>query len=168
MAKWQTVLQQGLDRLKTPEHKDLWFKPESWRPWYVNCFFLESMKRILIVDDKPLIRHGLSKTLGDLAEIKSVVTGEEAIRELTSSFYDLCFLDINLPDLNGVEVMALAKEICPRTKVALMTASHVDDDLRRAIEAKADYFVAKPFGLSDVKVLAEEALQDKQEETSPD
>ncbi len=117
------------------------------------------MKRILIVDDEPLILYGLSKTLHGLADVKTVTTGEEAILEFRSCFYDLCFLDIYLPDINGLDVMEKVKEISPETKVAIMTASHVNDDMKRAIEARADYFIAKPFKLPQVKVIAKRALE---------
>lgn len=117
------------------------------------------MKRILIVDDEPLILYGLSKTLHGLAEVKTVTTGEEAILEVKSCFYHLCFLDINLPDINGLDVMEKVKEISPETKVVIMTASHVTDNMKRAIEARADYFIAKPFKLPQIKVIAKRALE---------
>lgn len=127
--------------------------------WYVNCSLLAIMKRILIVDDEPLVLYGLSKTLHDLAEVKTVLTGEEAILEFRSRFYDLCFLDIYLPDMNGLDVMRHIIEISPKTKVAIMTASHVDDNLKREIEAEADYFIAKPFRVSQIKMIAKRALK---------
>jgi len=117
------------------------------------------MKRILIVDDEPLVLYGLSKTVHDLAEVKTVTTGEEAILELRSFFYDLCFLDIHLPDMNGLDVMKKVKEISPETKIIIMTASHVNDDMKRAIAAGADYFLAKPFKLPQIKMIAKRALE---------
>ncbi len=127
--------------------------------WYMNCFPSITMKRILIVDDEPLVLYGLSKTLHDLAEVKTVTTGEEAILELRSFFYDLCFLDIHLPDMNGLDVMKRVKEISPETRIAVMTASHVNENMKRAIKAEADYFVAKPFKLPKIKMIAKRALE---------
>ncbi len=117
------------------------------------------MKKILIVDDEPLILYGLSRILSDLAEIKTVPTAEEAILEIRSCFYDLCFLDIYLPDQNGLDVLRQMRRSSPHTKVAIMTASHVEEEMRRSIESEADYFVAKPFRLSEIKVIAERALE---------
>jgi CheY-like chemotaxis protein len=119
------------------------------------------MKKILIVDDAPLILYGLSKTLGNLAEVRTVTTGDEAIRESRSGFYDLCFLDIYLPDSNGLDVMRRIKEISPRTRVAIMTGSHVNEDMKQAIEKQADYFIPKPFKLSQVKIIAKRALEEE-------
>lgn len=117
------------------------------------------MKRILIVDDEPLILYGIAKTLRGLAEVKTVTTGDGAISEVRAFFYDLCFLDIYLPDMNGLDVMKRVKEISPETRIAIMTASHVNDDMKRAIEDGADYFVAKPFKLPQILVIAERALE---------
>lgn len=118
-------------------------------------------KRILIVDDDPLILYALSKALSrDDMEIKTVSTGEEAIIQISSRFYVLCFLDINLPDLSGLAVMKRLKEISPQTKIAMMTASHVDDDMKRAIDDTADYFIAKPFNIFQIKAIAKSALED--------
>jgi CheY-like chemotaxis protein len=118
------------------------------------------MKRILIVDDEQLILYGLSKTLHGLAEVRTVATGREALLEVRSSFYDLCFLDIYLPDINGLVVMKKIKEISSETKVVIMTASQVNDHIKRAIEARADFFIAKPFKLPQIKVIAERALEE--------
>ncbi len=117
------------------------------------------MKRILIVDDEPLVLYGLSKTLRDLAAVKTVTKGEEAVLEVRSFFYDLCFLDIYLPDMNGLDVMKRVREISPETRIAVMTASHVNEDMKRAIEDGADYFVTKPFKLPQIRVIAERALE---------
>jgi len=120
----------------------------------------EPVKRILIVDDDPLILYALSKALGrDDVEIKTVSTGEEAIVQVSSRCYALCFLDIHLPDLNGLAIVNRLKEISPETKVAIMTASYVDDDMKRAIDDIADYFIAKPFNLFQIKAIAKSALE---------
>ncbi len=118
------------------------------------------VKKILIVDDDPLILYALSRALSsDDVEINTVLTGEEAIAQICSQFYVLCFLDIFLPDLNGLAVMNRLKEISPKTKIAIMTASHVDDDMKRAVDDTADYFIAKPFNLFQIKAIAKTAFE---------
>ncbi len=117
------------------------------------------MKRILIVDDEPLILYGIAKTLHGLAEVRTVTTGDGALSEVRAFFYDLCFLDIYLPDMNGLDVMKRVKEISPETRIAIMTASHVNENMKRAIKAEADYFVAKPFKLPKIKMIAKRALE---------
>ena len=121
------------------------------------------IKRILIVDDAPLILSGLSKALYKLCnfqgEIKTVETGKNAIDEISRCFHDICFLDIDLPDLNGLDVMKKINEISPETSIAIMTALVIDDDMKRTIEEGASLFIEKPIDLSQIKVFVKEALE---------
>ncbi len=117
-------------------------------------------KRILIVDDDPLILYAISKAIcRDGVEIDAVSTGEEATARINSCPYDLCFLDIYLPDLDGLSIMYRLKEISPETKVVIMTASYVDDDMKKAIDDNADYFIPKPFEIFQIRAITESALK---------
>ncbi|GAB4388374.1 MAG: hypothetical protein Kow0025_07250 [Thermodesulfovibrionales bacterium] len=116
------------------------------------------MGKILVVDDEPLILYAISKALHDSAEVKTVATAEEALEEISSDRYDLCFLDIFLPGLNGLDAMKRINEISPHTKVAIMTASHLDDDMKQAIRKSAFQFISKPFTLVQIKEVARQAL----------
>jgi DNA-binding NtrC family response regulator len=117
------------------------------------------MGKILVVDDEPLILYAISKALHDCAEVKTVTTAEQALEEVGSTFYNLCFLDIFLPGLNGLDAMKKINEISPGTKVAIMTASHLDDDMKSAIKKSAYHFIAKPFNLVQIREVAKHALQ---------
>jgi hypothetical protein len=57
--------------------------------------------------------------------------------------------------------MKRIREISPETKVAIMTASHLDDDMKRAIRESAYEFIPKPFNLAQIKDIAKHALQGK-------
>lgn len=117
------------------------------------------MKRILIVDDETLIRYGLLRALrGDDVEVKAVKTGEEALAEIGSSFYDLCFLDINLPDADGLDIMKKIKELSPDTKVTIISGCVLNEHMKREIASGAYMFVPKPFDLFQIKGIAEKAL----------
>lgn len=117
------------------------------------------MKRVLIVDDEKLILDGLSKSLSnEYTEIKTIETGKDALKEITSRFYNLCILDIYLSDINGLDVMKKIREISPETKVVIMTAYHITKEMTQEIEDNAHYFISKPFDLSQIKVISETAL----------
>ena len=118
-----------------------------------------SMKRILIVDDEQLIRYALSRALNsEYVDVKAVETGVEAISEITSRPYHLCFLDIFLPDICGIDVMKSVRETSPETKVVIMTGSLVSDEMEKEITDKAYMFIAKPFSIFDIKTIAKQAL----------
>jgi len=113
------------------------------------------IKKILIVDDDQYILEVMSKALCKVCnfrgEIKTVKNGKDAIKEVSDCFYNICFLDIKLPDLNGLDVMKKIKEISPETRIAIMSGSFITDDMKRAIEEGASLFIEKPFDLSQIK-----------------
>ncbi len=117
-------------------------------------------KRILIVDDEQLILEGLSKALHKFrdfhGEIKTVENGKNAIEEISRCFYDICFLDIKLPDLSGLDVMKNINEISPETSVVIMTSLVINDDMKKTIEEGASLFIPKPFDLSQIKAFVKQ------------
>jgi DNA-binding NtrC family response regulator len=125
------------------------------------------MKRVLIVDDELAILTGLSKALrelcGFLGEIRTVVSGREAVHEVCHCFYDLCFLDIKLPDINGLEVMKDIHYISPETNILLMSAAHLQEDMEKVIEKGDAFYIEKPFNFSRISRLMKAALEGRQE-----
>ena len=122
--------------------------------WYEFCFNI-SVKRILIIDDNELIRHSLKKVFCHYpVEVSLAVKGSDAITEIFSHFYDLCMLDISLPDISGIEVIKHLRLLSPATKIAIMTAPPICDDSKGFVLMEANYFIEKPFDLSEIKTLA--------------
>jgi DNA-binding NtrC family response regulator len=107
--------------------------------------------RVLFVDDEPLILHILSRFLNQSAVVKAVTSAEEALNEIVEQHYDLCFLDISLPGMTGLDAMKIIKELSPTTKVALMTGAHMNEAMERKIEDTAYAFIQKPFELIQIK-----------------
>jgi DNA-binding response OmpR family regulator len=121
------------------------------------------MKKILVADDENLILYSLSSILqSSRTEVKTVKNGTEALRAIGTHFYDLCFLDINLPDLNGMDLMRTIKEVSPATKIIIMTGGDPDDTTMRFIEENASLFISKPFDLDMVRGSVEKILQGRE------
>lgn len=119
------------------------------------------MNRILIADDEAFLLQGLSRALQNPATyVMMVETGAEAVAEVASSFYQLCFLDLYLPDLDGTKVLERIKEISPATKVVMMTAGIVSNEMKDSIENSAYMFITKPFELLQVKMIVKRVLED--------
>lgn len=120
------------------------------------------MKRILVVDDEELILWGLSKiilSLGDFdREIKTVDNGKDAAAEIDTCSYDMCFLDIHIPDGDGLDLMRRAKQVSPGTKVVMMTSYDLDDAVKKEIQENAYRFVPKPFNLLQIREIVQSAL----------
>ena len=107
--------------------------------------------RILVVDDEPLILYSLSRFLKKKAAVKTVASAEEAIDEIVAQHYDLCFLDITLPGMTGLDALKIIKELSPITKVTIMTGNFLDETMTRQIEETAYAFIEKPFELLHIQ-----------------
>ena len=119
------------------------------------------MKKILVVDDEAFFLHGLGNALQNAStEVTVVETGKSALQELVSKPYHLCFLDIRLPDIDGVDILKRIKEISPQTKVIMMTAGVVTAAMQESIEKYAYMFLTKPFDLLQVRMLTKSILEE--------
>lgn len=112
---------------------------------------------VLIVDDHPLLRNGLRKLIEMEPEFKVIGeagTGEEGLRMAREQRPDLLLLDINLPQMNGLQVVAqLKSDPANRTAVILLTAHHDNTQVVYAMRTGAAAFCPKdiaPDSLVDV------------------
>ena len=108
-------------------------------------------KRILIVDDEPLIVKGLKYSLeSDGYETESAQDGEEAVTKFFAGQYDLVLLDVMLPKLDGMEVCQRIREKS-NTPIIMLTAKGDDMDKILGLEYGADDYMTKPFNILEVK-----------------
>jgi DNA-binding NtrC family response regulator len=115
---------------------------------------MAAMKKILLVDDERFFLESLDRILQSTStEVKKVETGTEALQEVAATPYHLCFLDICLPDLDGIEVLKRITEISPTTKVIMMTAGGITSNMQKTIEKYAYMFLPKPFDLFQARML---------------
>ena len=122
------------------------------------------MKRILIVDDETLILSQMSEALyiccDFKGEIKTVENGNDAIAEISLCSYHICFLDINLPDMDGLEVMKRIKAISPETSIVIMTGSFISDEMQMAIDDGASLFADKPLDFCKIQSFIKDVLKE--------
>ena len=118
------------------------------------------MKRILIVDDESLIRYSLSASLQrNDTYIKAVECGKDALSEISHGFFDLVFLDVNLPDSCGLDLMKTIKKASPDTLIIIMTGGVVNEPGQlRSIQANAHLLLPKPFDLDRFKLFVDRIL----------
>lgn len=105
------------------------------------------MIRVLVVDDQPLARAGISALVEaepDLEVVGTAADGVEALRVLPESSPDVICLDIRMPGMDGIE---LARRVAgmdePRPAILILTTFDVDDDVFRALEAGVSGFLLK-------------------------
>jgi sigma-B regulation protein RsbU (phosphoserine phosphatase) len=118
-------------------------------------------ERILIVDDDPGILRAVSRVLGRGHQVACAASGAEALREANRLRPDLAVVDIRLPDTSGFEVTRALKAVLPDVDVILMTgnAEEPDENLIRAIDEGAFYFIQKPFDRRVLLALATRCLE---------
>jgi len=125
------------------------------------------MQRILIVDDEQFFVQGFARSLQNAStDVRTANTAQAALKELADLNYNLCFLDLCLPDIDGGELLRKIGEISPKTKVIVMTAGVVTSKEQENIERNAYLFITKPFDLLHVRMLIRRILE-KNFQTQP-
>jgi two-component system KDP operon response regulator KdpE len=105
---------------------------------------------ILVVDDEPQIRRALRTSLEAHGyEVQTAGTGEEAVVAAAEDAPDLVFLDLGLPDLDGTEVIRRVRAFS-EVPVIVISVRDQQADKVLALDAGADDYVAKPFGMQEV------------------
>ena len=115
--------------------------------------------RILIVDDHRLFRQGLvslMRTRQDLVEIVGeAATGTQALKMAQGLQPDVILMDIQMPDMNGLDVAARIRQHWPSITIVMLTASETDEDLCRAIELGASGYLPKSLDAGELINLLE-------------
>ncbi len=108
----------------------------------------ESHSRILVVDDEPLNLQLISHSLtGRGYHLQLMENPKEALKVLATEHYDLILLDINMPDINGMEMLETIKEDESMKNTPVLMLSALDDfkTIRECMEKGANDYVSKPF-----------------------
>lgn len=101
--------------------------------------------KVLVVDDERATRLSLCDILRlDGYDVQTAASGEEAVQLLAAGKIDLMLLDIKMPGLDGMQVLAEARRLSPQTVVILLTAHGTLDTAMQAIEEQAFAYLLKP------------------------
>jgi two-component system, NtrC family, response regulator AtoC len=116
-------------------------------------------RRVLVVDDEPLIRWSLTERLrADGHEVIEAATATEALEQAQTGV-DLVLLDYKLPDEDGLSVLRKIRELDADTLVIMLTAHKGVETVVVAMKAGAFDYATKPFDLEDVAVRVSHALE---------
>jgi DNA-binding NarL/FixJ family response regulator len=118
---------------------------------------VESTIRIVIADDHGVVREGLRAVLGsepDMEVVGEAATGKEVLERATEARPDVILMDIQMPDLNGIEATRRILEVNPEVGVVVLTMFEDDDSVFSAMRAGARGYVLKGAPPSEIlKVL---------------
>jgi two-component system nitrogen regulation response regulator GlnG len=117
-------------------------------------------ERILVVDDEESIRWVLTRGLARRGwKVQSAENAHLALRRIAEQNYALVFLDVRLPDVDGLTILEQIRALPNPPMVIVMTAQGTVDTAINAMKKGAYEYIIKPFDLEDVVALAHQALR---------
>lgn len=120
---------------------------------------MDARSRILFVDDEPQILRSLRRGLRryDRWDLRFADGAEQALEELRSGGVDVLISDVTMPGTDGVELLTVAREVCPDAMRILMSGTTEGRLIMRAVPV-AHRFLDKPVGIRDLARIIEDAL----------
>lgn len=133
--------------------KDIVLEGELMSQNQIDCLFSDTetaaddtTKKVLIVDDSDFMRMMLKDMLTKSGhEIVEADNGKTAVKVFENEKPDVCILDINMPEMNGLEVLEYIVSRSKETPVIMLSALSMESVVKEALEKGAIAFVAKPF-----------------------
>ncbi|MCU1512905.1 MAG: DNA-binding response regulator, partial [Arthrobacter sp.] len=117
------------------------------------------MASVLIVDDEVQILRALQINLNARGySTVTAFTGQNALEQAAQHPVDVIILDLGLPDLDGVEVIRRLRR-WNKVPIVVLSARHGSDDKIQALDAGADDYVTKPFGMDELMARLRAALR---------
>jgi len=120
--------------------------------------------KVLVVDDQ----IGVIESFKEILRIKDFETfgfqnGKEAIESMKTNKYDMAFVDLKMPEMDGIEVLKNIKESDKTVEVIIVTAYASEESFANAITLGAMEYLRKPFLMGEVYALADRALRKRRE-----
>jgi DNA-binding response OmpR family regulator len=117
------------------------------------------MPTVLVVDDEQMIRWSIEQTLSAAGyAVVTAETGAEGLALFRKLRPDVLFLDVRLPDVNGLAMLQQVKTERPQTALIVMTAFEEDSTAATAMDLGADDYLRKPFNFDELAERVRETL----------
>jgi two-component system response regulator AtoC len=117
---------------------------------------------ILVVDDDTEVRETLSSVLLDEGYfVEAVKSGKEAIRASETAYFDVALIDMELPDMKGIEILRRLKEKQPGMVKIIITGFPSLENAVKAVNEGAHGYVLKPFNMSELLKMIRKRLDEK-------
>jgi CheY-like chemotaxis protein len=104
--------------------------------------------KILIIDDEQIVSDFFAKVAQSrgYTNIEAVASGEEALTRVIRTNYDLITLDIQMPGVSGLEIIAMLRNMCPHAVIALISG-YIPDEMSEEVAGCADVMISKPVNI---------------------
>ena len=114
--------------------------------------------RLAIVDDEEIVCRRLSQALTrEDYEVEAFIIGRSFLERMVQQPFDIVFLDMRLPDLDGLEILSRVKGLRPETEVIIITGHKSVETAVEAIRNGAYHYISKPVNLAEIRLLAKSA-----------
>ena len=115
--------------------------------------------RILIVDDDRGLRYAMAVLLKESGHsVVEAADGQTAISELAREPFDVMLLDVGLPDMSGLDVLAQVPDLAAPPRVVMITGDDTPETLLKAVRGQADRYITKPFAPGDILQVVDDVL----------
>lgn len=122
---------------------------------------MDESRHILVIDDEPLLQRSMAILLTKAGfQVTTASNGDEAITALASRRYDLVFLDMRLPDISGIELLAVIHRKQPALPVVILTAHASLDTALEAVRYGARDYLIKPISPDQIIRRTHEILEE--------
>lgn len=124
----------------------------------------DSLLKILVVDDEPVVRdfmRNLAAFMDKNSLVSALDDGFEALELAKKEAFDLVFLDVRMPKINGLDLLRELKKINSRSNYVMITGYAVDDMLAEAHKEGILAALKKPFDVAQITALMEQARLQK-------
>jgi len=123
---------------------------------------MQAVAKILIVDDHEMLLDGLSSILADFCEFEVVGTaknGLEALALLRNRAIDLVLTDMNMPEMNGIQLVSAMQKEFPNVKTIVLSMLDEPHQIREAIQQGVNGYILKNTGKEELRVALQRVLQ---------
>src|SRR6202046_3553102 len=120
----------------------------SLREWNKIMNTGPNLIRILAVDDHPMLREGIASLVASQSDMELVAeasTGREALDQFRNHRPDLTLMDLQMPDMDGIEAMVAIRDDFPEARIIVLTTYKGDIQILRALKAGARAYLLKGF-----------------------
>ena len=118
--------------------------------------------RVLVVDDEEIIRDLLQTILSEAGyDVVTAANGQEALDKIPQSVIKVVLLDVNMPDISGIQVLQQLTTHWPEICVVMVTAVADAKTATEAMKLGANDYITKPFNPDDVVIMVKSAIEKK-------
>ncbi len=118
------------------------------------------MKKILVIDDEKSVQESLKLVLSDKYKVFTAGSGKDGLEILSNNDIDIVFLDILMPDIDGIKVLQEIRKDNQKVIVVMLTAISKLSTAVEAMKLGAYDYITKPFEVDEIRVLVEKIYQD--------